>query len=129
MSDAELIAFLETQPRSMTYSDLSALMAEKFGATVAWDAAAIRQHFLRKPAAGRPGFARDPEVRAYILDRIWRLTGKEILDGLRTTFPDRKLPSKSSLYRWIAAERARQLGEDARAVVETKRRAASQRAR
>jgi hypothetical protein len=104
--EAEMIAFLDAQPRTLTYSALAAALAERFGQGIAWNADAIRAYFLSAKRTGRARVARDGEVRAFIKDRIGRLDGGEILAELRAAFPAARVPSRTALYRFIAAARA-----------------------
>jgi Arc/MetJ family transcription regulator len=102
---AEIAAFLEAQPRMLTYSALADALAARFGAA-AWDAETIRAFFLRSDrlTVGRAQISRDPEIRAFIRDRIGRQRGEEILAALRAAFPADRVPSRSSLYRFLQAE-------------------------
>lgn len=103
--EAEMIAFLDAQPRTLTYSALAAALADRFGQGLAWDAARIRAYFLEARRMGRARVARDVEVRAFILDRLGRLDGGEILAELRRTFPAARVPSRTALYRFLAEHR------------------------
>jgi len=103
---AEIAAFLEGQPPSLTYSALAAALAARFGGA-AWGEAKIRAFFLKSRAAGRGRVAQDAAVRAFVLDRIGRQNGDAILAGLRAAFPAERVPSRSALYRFMNQETAR----------------------
>jgi hypothetical protein len=104
--EAEMIAFLDAQPRTMTYSALAAELTARFGADVAWDAAAIRAYCIKARRIGRAKVARDPALRDFIMDRLGRMDGGEILAELRRTFPAGRVPSRTALYRFIVTARA-----------------------
>ena len=118
---AEMIAFLDAQPRTLTYSALAAALAERFGQGIAWDAEAIRAYFLRARRISRARIGRDAEVRAFIMDRLGRLDGGEVLAELRRTFPASRVPSRTALYRFLAAARDEAAQKPVRASVTARR--------
>lgn len=73
------------------------------------DAPAAREH-RRMHRRGVPSnIDRDPELRTWIEARIDTHTFQEVADMARADFGARRAPSRSSIYRWWRANRARLL--------------------
>lgn len=108
-ADAELIAWLDRQAAPATFSGLAAACAARFGAARAWDTKAIRYWWLttrRSPSArGAPSRCEaDRDIARFIRDRIGICSGDALLADLRLNFPADRVPSRSSLYRFLKRE-------------------------
>lgn len=103
----EVAAFIRAQPRGLPYSALAAACLDAFGSELAPDADSIRLWWLREGDAGaRDKISRDPEVAAAIRDLVGRLRPPQIMAALRARFAPQRLPSRSSLYRFVDRQRA-----------------------
>lgn len=108
----EVAAFIRAQPRELPYSALAAACLKAFGPELAPSADTIRLWWLREGDTGaRSKIGRDAEVAAAIRDLIGRQRPQQIMASLRARFAPERLPSRSSLYRFVECERAALVAE------------------
>jgi hypothetical protein len=108
VTDQDVAAWIDAQPRQMTYSALAMACLERFGAALAWDADRIRDYWeSAHPVLGRSPIDRDGEIVAFLRERMGRVTVDELRAECRTHFAADRVPSRSALHRWILRERAR----------------------
>jgi len=105
-ADAEIRAWLLTQPRRVSHGEMARLCRARFGMS-AWGEDRIRAELMSYPAprGKQPGAMRDPEMLAFINDRIGTMTYVQLAAECRARFGV-IAPSKSSLHRY-----ARSIGQ------------------
>lgn len=119
LTDAEIIAWVDAQPRHVTYSDLAGACLRAFGPERAWDAEMLRYYWQGKClGTKRSPIDLDTEMLAFLRDHIDRWTIADMLKLCQARFTPERVPSRSALYRWVSRERvhrARQrMGADPR---------------
>lgn len=100
-SDREQRNFINNAPSHLTYSELSALCTEQFGAR-AWSPARIRHYWLsivRPRVRHRSTLHDDSELRAFVEDRLGRWKLDDIVTACRERFGAARAPSRSALHR------------------------------
>lgn len=115
--DTEVRAFIDGAPRSSTYSEMARRCVERFGARRAWSRDMIFR-YVNDPA--RPARTRrsriesDPEVCAFVDDRLGLLTLEELCALCHEQFGAARAPSKSGLHRrWKRLRRTATMAEAA----------------
>ncbi len=99
----EVAAFIRTQPRAWGYARLAEACRAAFG-DGAPDAEAIRTWWLdhERFAGTRSRLSRDLEVAAAVRDLAGRLPVPEIMRALAERFSAKRIPPRSTLYRFVA---------------------------
>ena len=107
--DQEIAAYIENLPRHLTFSRIAEQLRCRFGPR-AWSRSRIVRYWYTLHPNGRRPVSRldaDPEVRAFVEDRLGRLTLDGVLAECRRRFGPQRTPSKSSLQRhWQKIRRA-----------------------
>lgn len=101
--DREVREFLDRQPRHATYTDLAEACLARFGAGRAWSRSKIIRYWQANHPARKGHPARidgDREVRAFLDDRMGRLTLDGLVSACREVFPPLRCPSRSSIHRY-----------------------------
>jgi hypothetical protein len=99
--DDEVEAFVQSQPRHLTFSEVAEACHERFGAERAWsrDEIIAYWHSINRP---RPGPAsmidQDVEVRLFLEDRLGRMTLNEIVEKCKFKFGASRTPSRTSIH-------------------------------
>lgn len=109
--DEDIREFVDQLPRLMTFSEMADECLKKFGPERAWS----RSKIVRYWQAERPrhkGYRNrieaDPEIRAFIDERLGRLTLEEIAAACRQQFGAERSPARSSIHRyWDRVRRRR----------------------
>jgi hypothetical protein len=102
-ADGEVRAFVDSAPRRWTYSEVAARCREKFGRERAWPKARIVAYFLasNRLLRGKPfNVMRDPEVLAFVNERIARVPYTALADECRSRFGRKRAPSRAALHRY-----------------------------
>lgn len=100
--DEGVRAFIERQPRHLTFSEVAAACLREFGPERAWSRSEIVTYWHRAhpPQLGVPARVdRDPEVRDFLADRLGRLTLDEIIDQCRAAFGAERTPGRSTVHK------------------------------
>jgi hypothetical protein len=101
--DEGVRAFIEQQPRHLTFSEMAAACVQQFGPERAWSRSEIEAYWHR---THRPRFGpvskvdRDPEVRDFLADRLGRLTLDETIRECRKEFGADRTPGRSSVHKF-----------------------------
>lgn len=105
-ADAEIRSWLLAQPRRVPHGEMARRCRARFGAD-AWGEDRIRAELMSFPAprGKQPGAMRNPEMLAFINERIGTMSFVELAAECRARF-GAIAPSKSSLHRY-----ARSIGE------------------
>lgn len=106
--DAQIAAWVDAQPRQLTFTELAAACRAAFGPEHAWDADRLRRYWhTAHQVMTRSPIERDAELLAFLRERMGRLTVAELLRECSTRYAAGRVPSRSALYRWISRERSR----------------------
>lgn len=100
--DREVAAFIDGLPRYLTYSEIRSALVRRFGENRAWSELAIVEYWTtRSPQRRRhlSRFDRDPELTAFVADRLDRLTLDDLAAACRERFGAERAPSRSALHR------------------------------
>jgi hypothetical protein len=109
LADREVADFLDRLPRTMPYSEMAAACAERFGPERAWSRAEIILYWERRLPRkwGRFSFVnKDPEVAAFLEDRLGRLTVGEARAACLAQFGPDRTPGRSTIHRFWSRLRA-----------------------
>lgn len=102
-TDADIQAFIDAAPRTLTYSELEAECRRRFGETRAWTRYTIMRYWefrrLELPSE-QCKLSTDREVADFIDDRLGRWAIDSIRHACREQFGNARTPSRSSLYRY-----------------------------
>ena len=101
--DNDITRFLASLPRDLPYSELAERCAKRFGAR-AWSAGKIKAWWIALPP-GSP-IERDPDLRAFIDDRLGRWTLTRLAEACRSEFGSHA-PKRSAIHRYFKRWRAR----------------------
>lgn len=106
-ADAEVRGFIDRAPRHLSYSELERELRREFGEARAWPAERIRRYWLAATPArtGRSRLYANPAVRAFIDDRIGRMTIRELTAACAAAFGPDSAPSHSAIGRYVKAAR------------------------
>jgi hypothetical protein len=111
--DPEVVAWIEAQPRHLTFGELAVACADLFGKRRAWDADQIRRYWdAAHTTLERSPIDNDPVLLAFLRDRVGRFAVDQILIDYRRRHPDRYVPSRSAAYRWLSRERRSRSARD-----------------
>jgi hypothetical protein len=109
-ADRDIARFIESLPRTMTYSDIEDACRERFGDR-AWSREKIMSYWMTMhPPKQRNRFKAEenPRVAVFIEERAGRLTLNELLTDCRREF-GAAAPSRSSIQRYVKAVERRLL--------------------
>jgi hypothetical protein len=110
MTDAaDIAAFIDAAPRQLTYSELARLCAERFGERT-WSEDEIRIYcwrVWRRRRRDGSRIERDPEVKAFLEDRLLRETIDEAHAECLAEFGPERTPSKTAIGRHLIRYRQR----------------------
>lgn len=98
----DIEAFILAQPMTMTYSEIEKAVHERFGADCGWTRLHIMALWLDNITVRKGTFSafdRDPEVREFVNDRLFRVSLDELRALCLATFGAERAPSRSALHR------------------------------
>ncbi len=105
MDKSGIEAFIVAAPRTFTWSELHNAVRQRFGEELAegWTKDRIAlvwasAHPMRRGLTA--WYDRDPEVKRFVDDRLFRLTLTEIYDACVKMFGAERAPSRSALHRY-----------------------------
>lgn len=107
-TNLRIASFLDTLPTGLSLQHISNRVRCVFGEN-AWKLSRIQTYLGRsdeQPTAGRPNALRaDPELQTYFLEKQQTHSIDELLTDAQKTFPEKKLPSRSALHRFLQNSR------------------------
>jgi hypothetical protein len=107
-ADPDQVAWIERQPRQLTYTELAGRCLDHFGPDRAWTVDHIRTYWQSAhQTMARLPIERDGELLAFLQDRVGRATVDEMLAQCRARFTPDRVPSRSAIGRWLSRERTR----------------------
>lgn len=101
--DADIEAFILAADRNAGFSDLEAMVADRFGADAGWTKERIADFWRWSVPvlSGKPSrLERDHDVRRFVEDRLHRQTLDEIRAACAAAFGAARTPSRSALHRY-----------------------------
>ncbi len=113
--DPAVVAWVEAQPRHLTYSELAAACLQVFGPARAWNAERLRRYWQQHhPTLTQSLIDRDPEIVSFLRERVGRISVDQMLEQCRAFYSRDRVPSRSAVYRWVQREREREAASAAR---------------
>lgn len=109
-TNLQIAKFLDEMPSGLALENIHDRVVCVFG-SAAWSAPNIRKYLGIAPEETSGGRARvveaDNELEAFFTHHRSQYTLDQLLDMAKEKFPDRKLPSRSSLSRFLSRTRSK----------------------
>jgi len=98
-NDPDIRTAIDAAPKGMPYSDVEAMLIRRFGPDRAWSRDKIMRYWHARHPTGRVSKTdADPEIAAFVNDRLGRMSVQAIAAAAKARFGDRA-PSKSAIHR------------------------------